>query len=113
MKGGGGGGGGKALQCYWSFIKIETSCKPNLAILELVTVEGWRERKFAEGLGGKWKKKREGRGRGSISLPPKYNSRWRRRKPDLSSVPFQNNACTAGVGLKIAELISHKRVLHK
>ena len=26
-----------------------------------------------------------------------YNPRWRHRKPGLSSVPFQNNACTAGL----------------
>ena len=25
-----------------------------------------------------------------------YNLRWRHQKPDLSSVPLQNNACTAG-----------------
>jgi len=25
-----------------------------------------------------------------------YDPRWRHRKPDLSSVPLQNNGCTAG-----------------
>jgi len=25
-----------------------------------------------------------------------YNPRWRHQKPDLSSIPLQNNACNAG-----------------
>ena len=51
------------------------------AILDLLTVEVWGEEIFPEGVGVKGKN----------------HPRWRHRKPDLlSSVPLQNNACTAG-----------------
>ena len=29
-----------------------------------------------------------------------YDPRWRHRKPDLSSVPLQNNGCTAGYSVR-------------
>jgi len=73
-------------------------------------VEDWGEEIFAEGVGVKSKNERVGRGRGRKNIssaptptPPtltgqvsNYDPRWRHRKPDLSSVPLQNNGCTAG-----------------
>ena len=40
----------------------------------------------------KWKNEHQP----SIGQASNYNPRWRHRKPDLASVPLQNNACTAG-----------------
>ena len=79
------------------------------AILDLVTVEVWGEEIFLEGVGIKWKNG-PGRGEGKKFLPhpplpphlctnplPVNHLRWRHGKPNLlSSVPLQNNACTAG-----------------
>ena len=67
-------------------------------------MEDWGEEIFAEGVGVKWKNEPVGRG-GEGKIPPtpptltgqvsNYDPRWRHRKPDLASVPLQNNGCTA------------------
>ena len=67
-------------------------------ILYLLTVEDWGEEILAEGVGVKWKKR-------ATPTPPlhqpstvqasSYNPRWWHRS-DLSSVPLQNDDCTAG-----------------
>ena len=71
-------------------------------------MEEWAEQIFAEGVDVKCKNERGGRGRGRKNTfkcptphPPlhqpstgqecNYNPRWLHRKPDLSSVPLQNN----------------------
>ena len=76
-------------------------------------MEDWGEEIFAEGVGVKWKNERVGRERGRISSDPpptpptltgqvsNYDPRWRHQKPDLSSVPLQNNGCTAGYSVYI------------
>ena len=61
-------------------------------------MEDWGEEIFAEGVGVKWKKR-------ATPTPPlhqpstvqasSYNPRWWHRS-DLSSVPLQNDDCTAG-----------------
>jgi len=55
-------------------------------------VEDWGEEIFAEGAGVKWKNEHQP----STGQASNYNPRWRYRKSDLSSVPLQNNTCTAG-----------------
>lgn len=88
-----------ARECTFSYLDT---------VLDLVTVEDWGEEIFAEGVGVKWKNEPVGRGGEVISSAPpptpttltgqvsNYDPRWRHRKPDLSSVPLQNNGCTAG-----------------
>ena len=63
--------------------------------------------------------KRGGGGEGKISAPPatpplhqpstgqafNYNPTWRHRKHDLSSVPLQNNACTAGYSKACSDIL--------
>ena len=79
------------------------------AILDLVTVEDWGEKIFAERVRVKWKNGQGGRGRGRKNTPTptlplhqpstgqasSYNPRWWHRT-DLSSVRLRNNTCTAG-----------------
>ena len=49
-------------------------------------MEDWGEDIFTEGVGIQ----------PSTSQASNYNPRWQHRNHDLSSVPFQNNTCTAG-----------------
>ena len=53
---------------------------------------GLRRGNICRGSWCKWKNEHQP----SIGQASNYNPRWRHRKPDLASVPLQNNACTAG-----------------
>ena len=87
------------------------------AILDLVTVEDWGEKIFAERVRVKWKNGQGEKGRGRKNTPTptlplhqpstgqasSYNPRWWHRT-DLSSVLLRNNACIAGYKLLVFTL---------
>ena len=57
-------------------------------------MEDCDEEIFAKGVGVKWEN--EPLHQLSTGQASNYNPRWWHQKPDLSSVPLQNNTCTAG-----------------